>query len=201
MVLGGLFIIVCSVGIWCSLCPNWLRRWSLKKEHARHSYAQPAQQALLGHHPACHTFETHRINLLHTYWCAGCVGLLFGCLGSIVLMLLYLVVPYQPAPPISRILLFVGLGVIALVYMETTLGSRSPIIHVFLNSLLILSFFVLTMSTITLTQNLEYGVYALILCLLFLDTRIQLSRWKHNRLCGSCQKSCKFYVSSIIFGR
>lgn len=192
---------MCSVGIWCSLRPNWLRRLSLKREQTRHTQALSGQQVLLGHHPACHTFETHRISMLHTYWCAGCVGLLFGCLGSIIMMLLYLVVPYNLSPLVSRALIVVGLGVIALVYIETTLGSRSPIIHVFLNSLLILSFCMLTVSTINLTQNLEYGVYAIVLCLLWLDTRIQLSRWNHNRLCKSCPQPCKFYVSSIIFGR
>jgi hypothetical protein len=134
-------------------------------------------------------------------WCAGCLGLLIGCLLSIILMILYVVVPFQQPPAISRLLFFLGLLVIAFVYLEIILGSRHSIIHVLSNGMLILSFFIITASIVELSGKVEYGLYTILLCILWLDTRIQLSRWHHRRLCSSCPELCKIYEATIIFGR
>jgi ABC-type Fe3+-siderophore transport system permease subunit len=138
---------------------------------------------------------------LNTTWCAGCLGLLRGCVLSIVLMMLYVVVSFQQPPTISRLMLFFGLLVIALVYLEIIRGSRHSIIHVLFNGMLILSFFFITISIVELSGKVEYGLYAILFCILWLDTRIQLSRWHHRRLCSSCPETCKIYESTTIFGR
>jgi len=201
MVVAGVFIIICVFGVSFSLRPNWVRPFISKKENTVKNHTDALQRSFRGHHPDCETFENHRITFQKKIWCAGCLGLLIGCLLSIVLMILYVVVPFQQPPTISRLLFFLGLLFIVFVYLEIIRGSRHSIIHVLSNALLVLSFFFITTSIVELSEKVVYGLFTILLCILWLDTRIQLSRWHHSRLCSSCLQSCKIYEATIIFGR
>jgi len=197
----GVFIIICVFGVSFSLRPNWVRPFISKKENTVKNHTGALQRLFRGHHPDCKTFENHRMISLNKTWCAGCLGLLIGCLLSIFLMILYVVVPFQQPPTISRLLFFLGLLFIVFVYLEIIQGSRHSIIHVLSNALLVLSFFFITTSIVELSGKVEYGLYTILLCILWLDSRIQLSRWHHRRVCSSCLQSCKIYEATIIFGR
>ena len=201
MIVAGVFIIICVFGLSFSLRPNWVRPFISKKENTEKNHSEALQRSFRGHHPDCKTFENHRMIYQNKTWCAGCLGLLIGCLLSIILMILYVVVPFQQPPAISRLLLFLGLLVMALVYLEIILGSRHSIIHVLSNGMLILSFFFITTSIVELSGKVVYGLFTILLCILWLDSRIQLSRWHHRRLCSSCPEPCKIYEATIIFGR
>jgi len=195
------FIIICVFGASFSLRPNWVRPFISKKENTVKNHTDALQRSFRGHHPDCKTFENHRMIYQNKTWCAGCFGLLIGCLLSIILMMLYVVVPFQQPLTISRLLFLLGLLVIAFVYLESILGSRRSIIHVLSNALLVLSFFFITISIVELSGKVVYGLFTILLCILWLDSRIQLSRWHHRRLCSSCLQSCKIYEATIIFGR
>jgi len=197
----GIFILSCVFGISFSLRPNWVRPFISKKDDTVKNHTDALQRSFRGHHPDCKTFEKHRMIYLDKTWCAGCLGLLIGCLLSIILMILYVVVPFQQPPIIARLLLFFGLLIIGLVYLEIIIGSRHSIIHVLSNGMLVLSFFFITTSIVELSGKVVYGFFTILLCILWLDTRIQLTRWQHRRLCSSCLQSCKIYKATIIFGR
>ncbi|MCX6664241.1 MAG: hypothetical protein NTZ75_08350 [Euryarchaeota archaeon] len=197
----GIFIIICVFGVSFSLRPNWVRPFISKKDNIVKNHTNALKRSFRGHHPDCKTFENHRMMYQNKTWCAGCLGLLIGCLLSIILVILYVVVPFQQPPTISRLLLFLGLLVIALVYLEIILGSRHSIIHILSNAMLVLSFFLITTSIVELSGKVVYGFFTILLCILWLDTRIQLSRWHHRRLCSSCPELCKIYEATIIFGR
>jgi hypothetical protein len=187
----GIFIASCVVGISFSLHPNWVRKLYSKKDNTVKNHSEALQRSFHGHHPDCKTFENHRMIYRNKTWCTGCLGLLIGCLLSIILMILYIVVPFKQPPTISRLLFFLGLLVIALVYLEIIKGSRLSIIHVLSNAMFVLSFFFITISILELSGKVMYGLFSILLCILWLDTRIQLSRWQHRRLCSSCPEPCK----------
>ncbi|MCJ7697938.1 MAG: hypothetical protein MUO73_06380 [Thermoplasmata archaeon] len=197
----GVFILSCIFGISFTLRPNWVRPFIFKKNDTIKNHTNALKRSFRGHHPDCKIFENHTIIHQNKTWCAGCLGLLIGCLLSIILMILYVLVPFQQLPIIPRLLLFLGLLVIALVYLEIILGSRHSIIHILSNGMLVLSFFFITTSIVELSGKSVYGFFTILLCILWLDTRIQLSRWHHRRLCSSCLQPCKIYVATIIFGK
>jgi hypothetical protein len=201
MVVAGVFIVTCAFGISFSLRPNWVRKFISKKDNTVKNHTNEVVRSFRGHHPDCETFEKHRMIYQNKTWCAGCLGLLIGCVLSVILMILYVVVPFQQPPTLSRLLLFLGLLVIALMYLEIIRGRQHSIIHVLSNGMLILSFFFITISIVELSGKVVYGFFTILLCILWLDTRIQLSRWHHQRLCSSCPKPCKIYESTIIFGK
>jgi uncharacterized protein YacL len=199
--IAAVFILCCIFGISFSLRPNWVRLFIRKKEEMITNHSNAEQRSFQGHHPDCETFKNHRWTYQNKTWCAGCFGLLIGCLLSSILMILYVVVPLHLSPMISHLLLITGFIIIVVVYLEIIQKRRHASIHVLSNGMLVLSFFFIMVSIIELSGKVEYGLYTILLCMLWLDTRVQLSRWYHSRLCRSCLQSCKTYIAMIIYGR
>jgi uncharacterized membrane protein len=196
IVVASTFIFLCILGISFSLRPNWLKGMMLKNNMTGSNNAHESKRCFLGHHPDCSFFDTHRIRYAKKTWCAGCFGLLIGCLVSMILMVLYVAISYQQSSTLSRLLFFFGLFLIVLVYVELFLGSSSPTIHIIFSSLLIVGFFCITIGIIELSGNGIYGFFTILICTLWLETRIQLSRWRHSLLCKECSESCKMYGTS-----
>jgi len=196
-VITGIFITSCVVGISFTFYPNWVRRYYPQKKNREKNTIKEVQRLFQGHHPDCHTFQNHRIQWMHKTWCAGCLGLLIGLCASIMLMILYLLIDFKQPKMISYLLFIVGLFILTFVYFEIVYRKRHPMLHVFSNSLLPLSFFIITIAVVGLTGNVVYGFFTILLCYLWLDARIQLSKWRHRLLCTYCTESCKMYDASI----
>ena len=191
--LGSIFLCLCLLGVSLCLRPNWIKTLALKKDNARTNQGNEVTRCFIGHHPDCSVFDYHRIVFNKKTWCAGCIGLLFGCLLSSGLMILY-VLGFPPVALMGyRLLFFVGMFCIIFVYAELLTGSRSRIVHIIANSTLVLSFLFITVSIGELTGNVIDGFFTILLCVLWLDTRILLSKWRHSLLCSNCSKACKTY--------
>lgn len=190
---GSVFLFLCVLGISFCIRPGWL-----KKVLKKHTTTQTPQEMVLkrtriGHHPDCVVFNHHRISIKQKSWCAGCVGLLIGCLLSGGLMILYLLDFFTFNGSLSRVLFFSGLVALFVVYIEILLGSRAAVIHIILNSMLIVGFFLITIGVMQLTAEVINGFFSLLLCILWLDTRIVFSSWRHSQLCSICPEACKTY--------
>jgi len=201
VVVAALFVFLCVLGILFALRPNWLKTRVLTEDKNKTNNVNEGKRGFCGHHPDCSVFEHHRIICGKKTWCAGCLGLLFGCIMSILSMMLYVLVPLKLSLLVIRLLFFLGLLVIMILYAESVLPRRHAGVHVMVNVLCILGFFLVTVSVVELSGDIVYGFYAMLLCVLWLDTRIHLSQWHHSRLCHRCPQSCKVYVTGIIFGR
>lgn len=197
IVVAGAFIASCMVGISFTLHPNWVRRFTIKQSDIVKNHADTLKRNFRGHHPDCTMFNTHIVRGYKKTWCAGCLGLLVGSLVSIILMILYVAVPFQQPTMVYRILFLLGLTIIVFVYLEIIIGKRQTVVHVLLNSMFILGFFLITISVVELTGKIVYGLLSVLLCFLWLDTRVQLSQWQHIRICSSCTEWCKMYKSPI----
>ena len=125
--------------------------------------------------------------------CAGCLGLSIGAIISIILAIIYIVTIRKE--PISGFyyVVFIGLIIIGLTYAEIMLPLRHAIVHVISNIFLVLSFLLITVSIFEITGNKIYGTISVIISFLWLDTRIQLSNWKHTMICEHCNETCKMY--------
>jgi hypothetical protein len=196
-IIAAMFIMSSVVGISFTVSPNWVRRYLPQKKNNEKNTNKEATRMFQGHHPDCHTFQNHRIQWKNKTWCAGCLGLLIGLNVSIMLMILYLLIDFRQPKMISYLLFIVGLFILTFVYFEIVYRNRHPLLHVFSNSLLPLSFFIITVAVVGLTGKLVYGFFTILLCFLWLDVRIQLSKWRHRLLCINCTEYCKMYDTSI----
>ena len=196
-VIAGIFIMSCAIGVSLTFKPNWIRRYQPWKKNREKNTTKEATRSFQGHHPDCNTFQNHRIQWKHKTWCAGCLGLLIGLCISILFMILYLILNVTQSKIISYLLFIVGFFILTCVYIEIVYSNRHPLVHVFSNSMLPLSFFIIIIAIIGLTGKLVYGFFTILLCFLWLDVRIQRSKWRHSLLCRCCTETCKMYDTSF----
>jgi hypothetical protein len=193
IIISGMFIMLCLLGMSLSLRPNWIKTMLKKKEPRKMNQQTAAQRSFIGHHPDCSVFDTHRIKYKKRIWCAGCVGVLIGCGAAIVLMTSATILSSQHPLLNPRALFFLGLLLVGFVFVELLLNNRFPLFHTISNSLFIIAFFFVVEGVVEYTKNGIYGFFTILICFLWLDTRIHLSQWRHNQVCQRCKEPCKMY--------
>jgi hypothetical protein len=194
LIVGGVYISCCIFGISLAIRPNWIKRL-LRHTNTdlQNRKAILKNHRFLGHHPDCNHFTNHIIKINKKSYCAGCFGLVIGSLISIFLMIFYIFNINGISPTINFIFPIVFI-LIALIFFEQISLKRHTILHVLSNILLIICFFIIIISILEITGDIRYSLIGILLSFLWLDTRIQLSRWQHTRICLKCKKSCKIYL-------
>ena len=139
-----------------------------------------------GHHPSCGDFDDHELKLGGKSLCAGCIGLLIGSTLALVISMFPLIYRYTSSPItgyIGLVLVFLGL------IHSTILKSEPPALRTIINALFVMGFS-LTLVSSTKFGNLSQGLLLISLCVYWMYTRIQLSAYRHDTICGSCEKPC-----------
>jgi hypothetical protein len=137
-----------------------------------------------GHHSDCRGLNNHEIRLGEKRICAGCLGLLAGSILAILLAATQ-TIQSIPVPPLLGYLglIFVAAG---LTYSVLVPGIP-PALRTSLNALLVTGFALVYLS---LSSVSGLGFMGLSLSIFWMYTRIQLSRWSHERLCAGCDEPC-----------
>lgn len=148
----------------------------------------------MGHHPDCSEFESHTLRSGDRVLCAGCTGLAIGAGLSIVVMAAYVVVPMDL--PLVMVYLLMGVGALLVVanYVEIAFFSLRPLNHALWNASMVVGFLFVVIGILHLTGNPFVGLLGVVIAFLWLDTRIQISSWKHSETCGACSQECKAYL-------
>ncbi len=192
--IGGAFISSCLFGISLALRPNWIKRHTKQAIHGTNPKTPITNyRKRHGHHPDCEHFSSHTYKIKDGVLCAGCTGLALGSFISIFLMIIYLIFFIDIPRVVLLIFIIVGMGFIALNYVEIGVLKRGAFTHIISNSFLVVGFFLVIVGVFQLTGNVIYGILALIITFLWLDTRIQLSNWRHAVICRNCNETCKAY--------
>ena len=189
----GIFFTSCIFGISLAIYPNWWRKNKRNTNHIPNLKRVKTSRSFQGHHPDCSMFKNHIINIKNKSYCAGCLGLIIGALASILLIILYLILPFKFSINFYYILLILGIIILIFIYGEISFLKRNIFLHIPLNSILILSFLTITISVLEITKNSIYAIFTILLCFLWLDTRIHISNKKHQSICDSCNYDCKSY--------
>jgi hypothetical protein len=188
------FILVCLFGFSCAISPRWCKRYFTISSQSYHHSSKKHHHFFIGHHPNCSEFQTHTLSIKNKVYCAGCLGLAIGCILSIILMIIYYQYPIS-STTLWYSLIILGFFLIFLVYSENSLSLRNSVFHCLINLLLILSFFFIMVSVLEITHNIVFSIIALLFSFLWLETRIQISRYQHTSICSNCPKECKQYKS------
>ena len=188
-----LFIIICFFGISLAFFPGWYKKFTKTKNHKiNNQHIQKINRKRKGHHPDCDQFKHHILTVNDKIHCAGCLGLALGSLLSIILGVIY-VIFINKFSIIFYFLIFIGLILISLAYLEIIFPIRNAFVHVVANACLIIGFLLITINMLEITGNIIYAVISVIFSFLFLDTRIQLSSYHHTLICSKCNEKCKMY--------
>lgn len=124
--------------------------------------------------------------------CAGCLGLALGCAISFIAMAAYLLLPNVDAGMAPLLVLF-GLSAVAACFVEVAWHPSGPWWHVLSNLLLPVGFLLVTIGVMEVASGTAFGLLAVLMSFLWLDTRVQLSEWRNARVCETCGQLCKSY--------
>ena len=186
IITGGLLL-----GILSAFSPGWYKKYFHTEKHDFQT--QRTNRKRRGHHPNCTHFQYHTIQIKNKTNCLGCLGLSLGCAISIFILIVYVNISMKWFSSTLINLALIGIILIFFSYAETVHHRRYKIIHILSNVLLVLGFLLITISVFEITGKIIYGLIVIILSILWLDTRIQLSSWRHRNICSNCIEDCKAY--------
>ena len=192
--IGGLFIGSCLFGISIAQYPGWYKRLIHQQKHnLNNQQKNKTTRRRKGHHPDCKHFFYHTIKTQKKIFCAGCFGLSLGSILSISVMVLYIIIENNMSSTLFYLFLYLGIIIIDLIFIETFLSIKNTTVHVISNVLLVISFLLICISILEITGNPLYVAISILFSILWLDTRIHLSNWRHTLVCKNCVENCKMY--------
>jgi hypothetical protein len=193
LLVGVPFILSCLLGIVLSFRPGLLRGFGGRKGSGVDE--QRGEVTVRGHHPDCGKFERHAMLIGERAVCTGCLGLALGSIAAMVMMLIYLVGSWEASYPALVIIMITGLSLVVLGLLETAFTAGQTV-HMLMNSLLVIGFFLVVVSVYQSTGSPLYGMVAIVISFLWLETRIQISNWRHVEICDECPERCKAFLAS-----
>ena len=142
-----------------------------------------------GHHPNCERFSDHEFQVGKKTFCAGCTGLLIGALISLVAVSAYFLSQVQ----IDRVaipMLGFGFTAIPVGLLIPILAINGRAARIAANAVFILGMSSILVGADTLLHNIQIDIYLIALDVLWLMTRISISKLNHERICANCTQRC-----------
>jgi hypothetical protein len=186
-----IFIFCCLLGISLAIYPKWYKNFRKNQNFNDYNKQNIKKIKLKGHHPSCNKFRNHILKIKNKYYCTGCLGLAVGCFISILLMIFYIFFANKQILLQFEYLVIIGFILIIISYIEIVFPLRFAAFHIISSILLVVSFFIITIGIFELTGDKIYGMISILLSFLWLDTRVQISIWRHSQICNNCDEICK----------
>ncbi len=192
--IGFLFISICLLGAVVGVRPSVFSRpvseESRKTESDKSQEIDLVQQQpnLQGHHYTCDPFSDHVLHIGSRIYCAGCTGLttgaIFSILGSFVYFFLGILL-------INELLVFwIGFFGVLVGLVQHQLYRlfliRNGFLRFTLNVVFVIGAFLLLVASNQITGDLTVDLYILCVILLWILTRIMMSKGEHERVCVQC---------------
>ena len=125
--------------------------------------------------------------------CAGCTGLALGSVLLMAIVLAYILIDPDGSSPMGLLMVVGGLSLVALDLFAAATGLANPLANGALNALMVLGFAMVAIGLLEATGSAFWGLMGVVLSVLWMDTRIQISRWNHVATCLVCPEGCVAY--------
>ena len=191
---GGLFAVICVLGIAAGLSPSRCSRVLHFRESSSKSLGETEQISneepsvkLRGHHPTCGTFSSHVFSYGGRVYCAGCMGLVTGAILAVFGDFLYSFMSMDIGGGSTLVFWLGFVGVVCGLLQYSFPVDRSDV-HFFLNVMFVLGAFFLLVGVNEVAGSLVLNLYFLALTIFWIVTRVALSQAEHRRMCSSCNR-------------
>jgi hypothetical protein len=141
----------------------------------------------------CGRFDDHIVEWGGRARCAGCTGLLAGAGIGSALTVVYVLYPSVLSGAGGPTLVLTGMALVALDLAVAGTGGAGAWAGLALNALMAVGFALVAIGLLELTGRPDWGLIGVILSALWMDTRIQVSRWNHAAVCSACPRECVAY--------
>lgn len=195
-IVGAVFIGACAFGVSFAVRPNWtsgLFPGSRDEREDRDEGPRARSVPRRGHHPACEPFAGHTLTVGSKFVCAGCMGILVGCIVSISLMAFVMLKATDWVSSRHTDLIAGGVLMVLAGLVEAWVPSDRPWRHLLANVVFMMGCFIVTAGVLLSTGGWSYAVLGIVICFLWLETRVSISQYHHSEACRSCPNECKVY--------
>jgi hypothetical protein len=194
-----IFVLICFCGILAGIFPQKCLKL-MPSDYSHNKRLEKLKREKIsvkfqGHHPNCGNFSNHIIHLNNQIICAGCTGLVIGAIISLLATFIFLI--YGSIFTENGLLIFwlgytgASLGLLSQIFLNININY----VKLFTNLILVLGTFLLLVGIEKITNNLYIELYLLILALIWILMRINLSKTEHDKICSACQsKTCNLGI-------
>ena len=195
LLIGTIFAAICVGGEIASLFPRKCVSTSKAHAYPANSGIRNEQDlAVRGHHFDCGRFSTHTIQSGGRVYCAACTGLFAGTLAALAVSVIYF---------------FFGMSVSVFSIPMIVFGEFSIVtglfeyrlkhwLRTFANFLFVVGGSLIIIGADAYIHSLFIDLFVIGSILLWIITRIAISRWEHTRICVSCGFSCTKKVEMVV---
>ena len=193
LTIGTMFGLVCILGILAALFPSYClvipQFWRNSGNH-RH---QPNmhKENWRAHHPSCENYVTHILSIGNSKFCATCYGLMVGATIAFIFTSLYFFGGLSTGNP--SIMVLTGTTGVTLGLLQSALPKFSnSIIRFFASISFVMGTSLMLISIDAATNSFSTDLFFIILSILWILTKINLSQRDHRLTCSNCStKSCR----------
>jgi protein-S-isoprenylcysteine O-methyltransferase Ste14 len=178
-VTGGLFILICMVGLVVAVAPGRLKVLG---------HGAKRNPRLVGHHLDCPRFSGHVLRVYGRALCAGCTGLALGAAAAIIGGFLCFFGGLSVGDPVT--VFYTGALLVALGLVQHFIDMGSPLFHLALNVALVFGAFMLAASMMEMGASFYVEAYLLASILFWVAARVRVSQEEHVRVCSRCPEPC-----------
>lgn len=194
---GIIFSAICVFGIIAGLSPrrcssatHFKSTKNIPSEKQKPFDGEKASTTFKGHHPDCGHFDAHVLSFGSRTLCAGCTGLVFGAVLSLVGSFAYFLFGV-PVEGFVGVVFWLGLVGVLCGLFQYELPVNNGFAHFLLNIIFVLGALLLVVEVNAARESLVLNLYLLLLTVYWVLTRIELSRIEHRRKCLGCgSKPC-----------
>jgi len=183
-----LFLLICFLGIIAGLYPSKCfkaGKFKQKTDYNSKSENKCHEIKFKGHHPVCKNYRTHTFNFKGKTYCAGCSGMVTGATISIIFTIIYVfygsIKDYNPIIFINGIILS-----LTALYLPLIINFKKNIYKFFINVFFVLGALFSLIGINNINSSLAIQLYFIVLILIWIATRILISRETHQKICDEC---------------
>ena len=144
-----------------------------------------------GHHPPCGGFRGHEVLIRGRSFCAGCTGLLVGAVIALFVTAMSAFLGAGFVVPGQALVFFGMVGAALGLFQSLSFRSEKGWFRVFAGALFVVGTFLILWGVDAVLRSLYVDLVVVLFSLLWLGTRIELSRWSHERICDGCVSGCE----------
>jgi len=183
---GSVLAAICLLGILAASSPK--RCGQAEAVHFRQRLVEgqdgSSAQVFRGHHLNCSKYADHVLDLGNRCLCAACTGLTVGAVAVLAGSVIFFFVGFEVGSLGGAAVAVGNLGIILGFFQF----KFRKFVRLLANALFVVGAFLILAGLDSTVQNLYVDAYSLGLIVFWLLTRIYLSKWNNNRICGSCER-------------
>lgn len=187
VVVGSVFGTICVLGIIGGLYPRSCS--SVLDFQKPDTFATGSSKLSMstfeGHHPTCGCFSSHLLHVGERKFCATCSGLVVGAV-AVLFGVGFFFFGNVEIIEANSLIVIAGAAMNAFGLLHPTFLRLRGFIRFFASIMFVAGAFLVLVSVEDAAKNTAIDLFLVLLSVLWILTKVSISRWEHQRICSQC---------------